>query len=412
MIHNHITLNDFLNDRRFSHIHSHNPNPIDFPLFNKARSMVVTIQEGECLIIPSGWLHLVYSEEPGMTGLNIALSLWRFNKSFDELECFEGGKVYSTNLPITDEMSHTSILNAFHTSTPMKGCFPLKSSVTIEDIYEIDKKVMVWINKGHLIPSNITGHHFPYRTYELTMEQFIYKTPLFPCDDKTFYVSKTIYDPFTNPFVKKRIPDVCKSIDFNTYILWMNHGHVHTYLHYDTMDNILYQLQGQKRIFLFPPTERPYLYMLNPYPLKFLFSLNNHSVYNKNETSLTIDKQTSFTEIESQLYPFILKYMTTLYYHKEDSYSFKLDSFEWMDIQPKMRYEFNEFENHTTQFVFYLLTNECACDVIIYLYQDIIPIVKIGTLIIIPINTMYTHCINVSNESVTGTFLKGIIQKD
>jgi len=35
----------------------------------------------------------------------------------------------------------------------------------------------------------------------------------------------------------------------------------------------LFQVQGYKRIFIYPPSERQYLYMINPYPLEFLFSL-------------------------------------------------------------------------------------------------------------------------------------------
>jgi hypothetical protein len=67
--------------------------------------------------------------------------------------------------------------------------------------------------------------------------------------------------------------------NLNNRNLWINFGNVYTVLHYDCYDNFIWQVQGSKRIILFPPSERNKLYMYNPYPLDFLYNIRNDNRY-------------------------------------------------------------------------------------------------------------------------------------
>jgi hypothetical protein len=46
--------------------------------------------------------------------------------------------------------------------------------------------------------------------------------------------------------------------------VWINYGNARCLIHYDEYDNWLCQLQGTKRVILFPHEDRDKLYMLNP----------------------------------------------------------------------------------------------------------------------------------------------------
>ena len=71
---------------------------------------------------------------------------------------------------------------------------------------------------------------------------------------------------------------------------WINFGHARTLMHYDGMDNWLCQIQGRKRVLLFPPEDRDYLYTFNKEPHSIISkieklqnSTNPFIIINKNK---------------------------------------------------------------------------------------------------------------------------------
>ena len=52
--------------------------------------------------------------------------------------------------------------------------------------------------------------------------------------------------------------------------LWMNWGSVHSQLHYDAADNWIHQIQGRKRVVMFPPDDRELLYVWNSLPVEMV----------------------------------------------------------------------------------------------------------------------------------------------
>jgi hypothetical protein len=60
------------------------------------------------------------------------------------------------------------------------------------------------------------------------------------------------------------------------YALWINFGNnIYSGLHYDIHNNILLQLKGKKRIFLFPPSERQNLHLVNKINPTLLCQMKN-----------------------------------------------------------------------------------------------------------------------------------------
>jgi hypothetical protein len=123
-----------------------------------------------------------------------------------------------------------------------------------------DYDLTIYRSKSKYFPPDILNHRFPnlkieYMTYK---EFLITKNPQYyilqnQCSDLNKYAPH-----FERPLYKSSV--------------WINFGHVYSLPHYDMKDNWLCQMQGKKRVILFPPEERDKLYPMNPYPIPLLRS--------------------------------------------------------------------------------------------------------------------------------------------
>lgn len=80
------TIEQFLKSRKYSSIYTSNPDPNIYPNYYKAKRYEIELNEGECIYIPYGWFHHVYSEKTNkMTNINMAINFWSSNENKDEL---------------------------------------------------------------------------------------------------------------------------------------------------------------------------------------------------------------------------------------------------------------------------------------------------------------------------------------
>lgn len=224
----------FLDERRFSYICDEFPCKIKYPLYYKAHKREYIINPGEMIFIPAGWFHLVYSEG---TGLNFAIN-YNLKDGYNFTEGENG--LYTPHVEKCDIQPHKNILKYFKPET----------------------KLRVLNDSSGAIPSDILLHRYPQTNFSL----------------KT--VSEFLRDEKQNEYLMQNVADFplpVPSVVTTGYsaALWANFGGVRTYIHYDLQNNWLCQLSGRKRILIFPPEDREYLYTINPYPLDIIFSLTN-----------------------------------------------------------------------------------------------------------------------------------------
>lgn len=253
---------DFYHGRRYSSILTPKPDPNIYPNYYKAKRLEIILHEGEQLFIPMGWFHHVFSESVHPTsGINLALNFWKkTNHTEYDLSLKE---VLNPTLPYYDTVS----LDCYETHEKQNTPFLTKSSNIVDvstflDRYK-DLKVFYKTSKTPHFPSNNMIKDV-YIQHECTLNEFV----MFKHDISNFYylqqcdISSTEYTPsfFKNVFETN---------------IWLNFGQVNTMNHYDGYENILYQIHGTRRIYLFPPCERFNLYLYNPFDLQFIIKTYN-----------------------------------------------------------------------------------------------------------------------------------------
>ncbi|NBP15300.1 hypothetical protein EBU95_13005, partial [bacterium] len=120
--------------------------------------------------------------------------------------------------------------------------------------YLKNKLIPVQTSIDNMFVSNIIKELDPERsnTKHMTFDEF-YNNGL---KGAHYYLAQQRIDPL--PFA-----DFLSDIHFNQQYLWINFGNVYSNLHYDNHDNFLIQLHGQRKVILFPPSERNKLYLCN-----------------------------------------------------------------------------------------------------------------------------------------------------
>jgi hypothetical protein len=182
------------------------------------------------LFIPAGWWHFVFSEEPNPeTHINFAINFWKISESNWD-DNYELGS--HDNVPYSE--SHNLKIDP---GSFLKGPISVtKSETNFFHAYEDDEEQI---------------------TEMMTYEDFL-----------------KLKDPFSYILelkcaeLEKYAPQINKAL-FSANI-WLNFGNVCTSPHYDGYDNWLYQIQGRKRVILFPPCERDKLYPVNRYSLNLI----------------------------------------------------------------------------------------------------------------------------------------------
>jgi len=227
---------NFYAERKYSQITEEFPDKTKFPLYYEAKRQQFIIDEGEMLFIPAGWWHFVFSEEPNTkTGLNVAFNFW-----YEPLPQWREGLSNEDRPKLKNHQVPT---------------------VQLTDILE-DYEILIHRSKHKYFPPNSLQHKFP----ELKLETMTFNEFLMTRNPE-YYILQTKcskLEQYAPPF---------RTILAQS-ALWINFGNVYSLPHYDLQDNWLCQMQGRKRVILFPPEERRTLYPMNMYPLEFLNELN------------------------------------------------------------------------------------------------------------------------------------------
>lgn len=231
------SLLDFMNERRYSMITEEFPSEEEFPLYYKARKREYVIHAGQKLRIPLGWFHMVFSDLDDRDEMNIALSFFEKQDPTFFREDREG-----VEEPRVEPSEFAD------------GNFDFYKYI------ERDQKLRVSRSDDTgLVVSSTVGRRYP------TMCEVIHKTlqEFLDDHDPKEYIVQADADT----------KDECK--------LWVNWGSVRTLLHYDAADNWLHQIQGRKRVVMFPPDDRHLLYTWNPVPMDFLDQINSWDYNNE-----------------------------------------------------------------------------------------------------------------------------------
>jgi hypothetical protein len=215
------------------------PDKTLYPLFYTANRKEFIIEPGEMLYIPVGWYHLIISDTTDETTmLNAAINY------FYETEWTFTNTDYRYPMKLNHNI-HKSFDYMKH----------LKKHENIKCIECPHNRFTHWTNRCLITESDEC------KDYVLSWDEFYKKKD----ENKCFYAAAhnddelMSFDPKSKNFGKTMF---CS--------WWINFGNVTSRMHYDTADNLLCQVAGRKRVILFPHSEWPKLYLINPYPPEFL----------------------------------------------------------------------------------------------------------------------------------------------
>jgi len=230
-----VDIGNFFKERMYSVLPDDKPNPEEYPLYAKATKIEIQLNEGERLFIPVGWWHFVFSEEVGDIGINFALNFW-YSAPSDYVEGRSGKD------------------RPFKESSVLQGVDPLK-------LLKDEGSLRVFKSTSRKFISDTVTQRYPNRLEVLTLstDEFLSKR-----DPLTYVLqhSTTTIDHLAPKHTTK----------LQQVSLWANFGNIYSHMHYDNYDNFLYQIKGTRRVVLYAPEDRDYLYTLNPYSLDKVLS--------------------------------------------------------------------------------------------------------------------------------------------
>jgi hypothetical protein len=282
-----VNFHDFLIQRRFSRLTSVTPNLYKYPLYYDSFKSEFVINEGEGLFIPYGWYHYVISEDVNInTSLNIAISHFMTSPQ-NESELNTNLYYYINNKKKYDliydfnknNIDIDNIINLHKKdSIPFKLLNMPNINITIDDLKNTfnDDEIIINSSVNNFFSSNYIKEYTPNNCQENYMNFNNFLDTNKKTSQYNYYLIQE-----SEEYLKKikdiKIPYFINNLKNRN--LWINFGKVYTVLHYDCYDNFIWQVQGTKRIILFPPSERNKLYMYNPYPLDFLYNIKHDSRY-------------------------------------------------------------------------------------------------------------------------------------
>lgn len=257
---------DFLNKRMYSMLRTDAPDREQFHMFYKAKKIEVVLKPGNFLFIPKGWFHMVFSETDESM-MNIAVGFWSHTGFSEDLQ-----GDFVSDISRIDHIDHEIHMGMVQRSEPYTGPHAIHQSdpfFTIANLSKYLDNQKVMTSPTRLIPTNAIKS-YDYEIKNMTLDEYIRingKNSYFMVDD-----IKEL-----NAFKPKWL----KSCDECVSHLWVNMGGVNTLLHYDGYDNVLCQVQGTKRIVLFAPSDREYLYLYNPFSSKTIEAYAGHHCLQK-----------------------------------------------------------------------------------------------------------------------------------
>lgn len=224
-------LKSYFHGFKYSVIEEEFPDKEKFPLYYTASRHEFTIKAGEKLFIPAGWFHFVFSEDADeKTGLNFAVNFWYQPMNNWNIGDNEYGVPYvrKHDLQVNpEELFGNEEINVVRSE--LNGLFPSDRNFS-------------WFDRHKVF--------YEWMTYREFYES---KNP-------KYYAIQTTNNTLTSLAPKHETELFMASA-------WINFGHARSQIHFDEHDNWLYQIQGTKRVLLFPHNERHLLYMKNPIPL-------------------------------------------------------------------------------------------------------------------------------------------------
>jgi len=265
----------FIERRRYSVFSGESPDKNTYPLFYRAKKIEVILNEGQYLFIPAGWFHYVFSEPLNNEPLNIALS--HFIKTEKGCAICEPNEHEDYNLScpkLDDEYIDLNLFNKCRKeSQPFISenfkkqndwtCFSWDKEYLL-DKYK-DQLMTVNSSVSPMFVSNALTDIYPnnWIQSQMTFKNFMdtngYANGLY------YYLLQTNFNFLDKLKDDIRLPPIIQNSKEETYAIWINFSNVYSGLHFDNSDNILLQIRGRKRILLFPPSERKYLYTATPY---------------------------------------------------------------------------------------------------------------------------------------------------
>jgi Cupin-like domain len=221
----------FMKEYKYSEIIDEFPDKEKYPLYYEASPHEYTIKPGEKLFIPAGWFHVVYSEDVDKeTGLNFALNYW-----YDPVNGWKDGQP-STLLPRIEKHSIPRL-----DPNVVFGDEPIR---------------VIHTRLNGLFPSDRIFQRFPGKC----AVDFITFREFYEAKNPNMYVIQAPSEKFRKYMPEYPTPSTIMAA-------WINYGKARCLIHYDEYDNWLCQLQGTKRVVLFPHEDRDKLYMFNPVPI-------------------------------------------------------------------------------------------------------------------------------------------------
>lgn len=226
---------------RYSYITEEFPDRKQFPKFYEAKRLEIILEPGDMLELPSGWYHWVFSEDPDPeTGLNVAINYW-YKDTWDLTQLDRNPPIKTTH-KIHKTIDYFNFLKTLgddqlFCSMSNTGCFTLPKARWIQN--DTVKCSDHYLTFNEFYEKRNSGEHW-----------YLWGFP-----DKRL-------EPYKPLLYKDR---VLSSVNW-----WVNFGNVNTAMHYDGTNNLLCQIAGRKRLVLFPQSEWPNLYLINPYPPEFI----------------------------------------------------------------------------------------------------------------------------------------------
>lgn len=269
MVYSHDDWTYFFHTRRFSSYVHKNPCCNEYPNYYNAKRFEVILNEGDALYIPSGWFHHIYSETT-TSNINMSINFWT-DTNKNEKNIFQQSYTHIEHIPSLDISSNFNYDMHVANSQPFTF-FTSINNKSITTLHHVFNNILLNNCKqsnntfvSHLIDLNPDDKY----SY-ISFTDFLNQTELY-----NYVLGNNISHHLNNhSWIQSLMPSFLKNKNIYSHV-WLNHGHVSTRNHYDIYENVLLQVYGSKRVLLSPPDERNNLYMINPYPLDFILSLNN-----------------------------------------------------------------------------------------------------------------------------------------
>ena len=233
-----------------------------FPLYYQAGKIECYLTSGDMLYIPKGWWHWIFSESETITvnfWFNSVVTTINSVVKLDSIDRSISSNIYQQQylnkhqpLLIKQAANNWQARNLWH-----QDYLAANKDVIIPKFYSassinssfapVKKPYDVEIN------SSLNIRLFPEISFEQLASEIKQQSDL----------NHVAFIPFLDRlslFSDCDLPQILNGRQLNSVNLWYSYGKIHTGLHFDDYENILVVVKGNKRIFLYPPSETKFLY--------------------------------------------------------------------------------------------------------------------------------------------------------